>query len=208
MATKIVLFDLLTALTDSWTAWHVAAGSEEMGRTWRKAYLKRTYGCGAYQPIDELVAAAAIDVGLTADYAQKLNDNWHLIKPWPEATEMLLKLKEKYKVGVVTNCSAVLGHQAARQVGVELDVVVTSEEAGFYKPDPRTYKMALDKTGCLASEAVFVAGSPYDMFGTTPLGIKTFWHNRASLVAPADLPKPLAELKTLETLPELIEALN
>lgn len=208
MATRIVLFDLLTALTDSWTVWNVTAGLEELGMRWRKTYLKWTYGCGQYKPYENLVEWSAKEVGLSADYVSKLKDNWHLIKPWPEAVEVLEKLKEHYKIGVVTNCSKELGHQAVRQVGVPLDVVVTSEEAGFYKPDPHTYQMALDLAKCSAEEAVFVAGSPFDLFGTTPLGITTFWHNRAGLTAPENLPKPRAELKTLDVLPALIEELN
>ena len=43
---EAVLFDLLTALLDSWTVWNETAGSEAKGREWRAEYLKRTYGCG------------------------------------------------------------------------------------------------------------------------------------------------------------------
>ena len=39
---RAVLFDLLTALLDSWTVWNAAAGSEEKGRAWRAEYLRRT----------------------------------------------------------------------------------------------------------------------------------------------------------------------
>ena len=34
-----ILFDLLTALLDSWTVWNRAAGSDELGRKWRAEYL-------------------------------------------------------------------------------------------------------------------------------------------------------------------------
>lgn len=36
---RAVLFDLLTALLDSWTVWNAAAGSEARGRAWRAEYL-------------------------------------------------------------------------------------------------------------------------------------------------------------------------
>jgi 2-haloacid dehalogenase len=45
-----VLFDLLTALLDSWTLWSAVAGGETSGLRWRAAYLRRTYGTGAYRP--------------------------------------------------------------------------------------------------------------------------------------------------------------
>ena len=47
---RAVLFDLLTALLDSWTVWNAAAGAEDKGRAWRAEYLRLTYGCGAYVP--------------------------------------------------------------------------------------------------------------------------------------------------------------
>jgi glutathione S-transferase len=37
---RAVLFDLLTALLDSWTVWNAAAGTEEKGRAWRAEYLR------------------------------------------------------------------------------------------------------------------------------------------------------------------------
>jgi hypothetical protein len=45
-----VLFDLLTALVDSWSLWNRVAGNAEDGKRWRLAYLRRTYGAGVYRP--------------------------------------------------------------------------------------------------------------------------------------------------------------
>ena len=41
-----VVFDLLTALIDSWSLWNSVAGSPEAGMVWRRRYLEITYGCG------------------------------------------------------------------------------------------------------------------------------------------------------------------
>ena len=79
---QAVLFDLLTALLDSWTVWDRAAGSEERGRAWRAAYFKLTYGCGAYRPYETLVAEAATSVGLGAEYADRLEAAWQSLTPW------------------------------------------------------------------------------------------------------------------------------
>jgi 2-haloacid dehalogenase len=61
---EAVLFDLLTALIDSWSLWNETAGSAEMGRSWRAKYLELTYSCGAYWSYVSLVADAAESVGL------------------------------------------------------------------------------------------------------------------------------------------------
>lgn len=70
---ELVLLDLLTALLDSWTLWNSVAGSVELGRTWRMAYLKATYGCGRYRPYDTLVEEAAMEVGLSKHAAAELD---------------------------------------------------------------------------------------------------------------------------------------
>jgi 2-haloalkanoic acid dehalogenase type II len=202
---QAILFDLLTALLDSWSVWDRTAGSEQAGRAWRAEYLRLTYGCGAYQPYEELVAQAAQNVGLTADLAQQLEQNWLDLQPWPDAAATLVRLRQDYRLGVVTNCSARLGRLAADRVGVPFEVVVTSEQAGFYKPDPRPYRLALEKLGLPAERVLFVAGSAYDMFGTAQVGLDTFWHNRIGLAAPVGAPAPLAESARITDLLEFVD---
>ena len=204
---KIILFDLLTALLDSWTLWNSVAGSEEKGRVWRAAYLKATYGCGAYRPYETLVEEAAVSVGLEAKLAHELEARWPELQAWPEVKRVLQALEPHYKLGVVTNCSQRLGRIAADLVGVPFDVVVTSEQAGFYKPHPEPYLLALRNAGFAPAEAIFVAGSAYDMFGTQKVGLPTYWHNRVGLTAPEGAPSPFVERSTLDPLLHDIESL-
>jgi len=188
-----VLFDLLTALLDSWTLWNQAAGSEEMGRMWRAEYLKRTYGCGAYQPYEALVRESAAAVGLEAAGVDRLESLWPMLMPWPGVTATLTALRKTHRLGVVTNCSERLGRQAAARAGVDFDVVVTAERAGYYKPDPHPYQMALGELGLPAQRVLFVAGSGFDLFGTSKVGLDTFWHNHVGLMTPPGAPAPLRE---------------
>lgn len=200
-APTLILFDLLTALIDSWQVWNETAGSEEDGRKWRMKYLALTYGCGAYRPYEELVAEAAVEAGFEPGLALRLDENWKNLRPWPEVPSVLRALRREYRLGVVTNCSERLGRMAADLVGVPFDVVVTSDQAGFYKPDPRPYRMALEIAKTAPEEAFFVAGSAYDLIGTAAVGIPTFWHNRIGLKAPENAPRPIAEMNSLEALP-------
>lgn len=205
---ELVLFDLLTALLDSWTLWNSVAGSEHMGRTWRMAYLKATYGCGSYRPYETLVEEAAVEVGLGRQAAAELEARWGELQPWPEARAVLVSLKPHYKLGVVTNCSEKLGQIAADRLGVPFDVVITSEKAGFYKPDPAPYRLALEALDIAPANAVFVAGSAYDLFGTQKVGLPTIWHNRVGLAAPEGAPAPLLIRPTLQTLAADLLSIN
>jgi FMN phosphatase YigB (HAD superfamily) len=106
------------------------------------------------------------------------------------------------KLGVVTNCSVRLGNLAADQVGVRFDTVVTAEEVGFYKPDPRPYQEGLRRLGAEAGHSLFVAGSAYDLFGTGKIGLATYWHDRIGLTPPAGAPPPMVRERNLDRLPE------
>jgi 2-haloacid dehalogenase len=194
---QAVLFDLLTGLLDSWTVWNRVAGSEAAGRKWRAAYLELTYGCGAYRPYETLVAEAAQATGLTGQHAAALHEYWKDIAPWEEAPGILRKLKERHRLGVVTNCSERLGREAAAKLGVPFDVIVTSERAGFYKPRPEPYRLALSELGLAPKEVLFVAGSGFDLIGTSKVGMDTYWHNRVGLQRPAAAPSPMREARSL-----------
>jgi 2-haloacid dehalogenase len=193
-----VLFDLLTALLDSWTLWNDVAGSEEDGRNWRAAYLRQTYETGAYRPYETLVAEAATAVGLSSILARRLAERYGELEPWLEVRDVLGALRrEGLALGVVTNCSEELGVRAVACTGIEFDVVVTAERAGFYKPDPRPYGMALTELGVAADKCLFVAGSAYDLFGTRKVGLPTYWHNRLGVTPPPDAPEPMAHRRSL-----------
>jgi 2-haloacid dehalogenase len=202
-----ILFDLLTALLDSWTLWNRVAGSDDGGGRWRAAYLRRTYQTGLYRPDETFVAEAAIEASLPSALASRLAARYHELKPWPEVTEVLDALRRVgLKLGVVTNCSEALAATAVVCTGVGFDVVVTAERAGYYKPDPRPYKQALAEMGMTASRCLFVAGSVYDLFGTSKVGLPTYWHDRIGLDPPENIPKPLAHHRSLLPLLDLVRA--
>jgi 2-haloalkanoic acid dehalogenase type II len=195
-----VLFDLLTALIDSWTLWNRVAGDAAKGRRWREEYLKLTYGCGEYQPYESLVRIAATRAGLPEKLAKDLEAAWDTLEPWDDAVPLLGRLAKTHRLGVVTNCSQKLGRIAARRVGVEFDVIVTAERAGYYKPRPEPYRMALRELDLRPSGALFVAGSAFDLVGTARVELDTWWHNRVGLKRPDAAPAPLREERTLERL--------
>ncbi len=195
---RAIIFDLLTALLDSWSVWDRAAGSEILGRRWRARYLNLTYACGAYRPYEELVAEAAADSGLPSSAAIGLRANWDTLTPWPEVPRVLARLRAQgLRLGVVTNCSTELGHRAAARCGISFDAVVTAEEAGFYKPRSEPYHAILTALNVSADRALFVAGSSADVAGAAGVGMPVVWHNRVGLPARPG-PKPLREAVTLD----------
>lgn len=192
-----ILFDLLTALIDSWSLWNRVAGSEPAGRAWRAEYLRLTYGCGTYQPYEDLVARAALASGLDASHAARLEAGWDDLQPWDDAVALLRDLAPHYRLGVVTNCSESLGRRAAARMQAPFESIVTAERAGRYKPDPAPYRLALQDLGLPAERVLFVAGSGFDLFGTARVGLTTLWHNRVGLASPEGAPAAAVQARTL-----------
>ena len=195
-----VVFDLLTALIDSWTLWNDVAGSPENGMKWRRRYLGITYGCGAYRPYETLVREAARDTGFPESYGAELERRWGELAPWPEAPAVLGKIA--VPLAVATNCSIRLGQQAASRVGLPFTLVATAESVGFYKPRPEVYRAVLQKLGTRPERTLFVAGSAADVPGAKAVGMPVYWHNRVGL-PPRDDARPDFLEKSLEPLARL-----
>lgn len=198
-----VVFDLLTALIDSWSLWNSVAGSEEAGLRWRKAYLELTYGAGAYRPYEAIVAEAATIAGLPDSAAGDLSARWGELSPWPEVRSVLAQLARDVPLAIVTNCSERLGQAAARSVFDRFSVVVTAEAAGYYKPRPEPYTKAIEALRIPAERILFVAGSAADVPGASALGMTVYWHNRIGLV-PRDGASPAYLESTLDLLPGVV----
>jgi len=194
-----VLFDLFTALLDSGPLWREVAGDADVGARWRQESSRLAYSAGPYRPFAETVSEAARLVGLPPARAADLLRGMEELGPWPEAPEVLGRLSERVRLGVVTNCSEELGQRAAARVGVHFDTVVTAEAAGAYKGRPEPYRLALERLSVRPARALFVAGSPGDVEGARGVGMDVCWHNRLQLSLGEREP-PLAELDSLEPL--------
>ena len=180
-----ILFDLLSALLDSWSLWDDVAGDPEAGRRWRLGYLRATNQAKGFEPYLPLIARAAEAEGLPATLADTLAEQWSKLAPWPEARQVLDELASRYRLGVVTNCSEALGQEAARCLNVDFRLVLTAERAGCYKPDPRIYAQAIEALGTPPSRTLYVAGSPYDVLGAVNTGMPVVWHNRLGMADPS-----------------------
>ena len=194
-----IVCDLLTALLDSWTLWGDVAGDEQEGARWRRKSLELIYASGTYRPYDEIVAEAAAAVGVDLELGDRLLSRWDELEPWPEAPAVLRDLARDHRIALVTNTSEALARRAAARLGVDVDLLLSAEAVGFYKPRPEPYRAALDALGV---PAVFLAGSAGDVPGAEAVGLPVVWHNRIG--APPAGGEPLAVISSLEPLPGLL----
>ncbi len=198
-----VLFDLLTALIDSWSVWKRVAGDDASGLRWREESLKRVTSAGAYRAYEAVVAEATAAVGFPAEKAEELLAAWPTLQPYPEVPGVLRGLADR-RLGVVTNCSQRLAKIAARATGGKFEAIVSAERAGWYKIDPRAYQAGLEALRLPAERVLFVAGSPHDLLGAGRVGMKVFWANRRGLPAPEGAPAPVVNAADITSLPGLL----
>src|SRR6185436_9836577 len=140
-----------------------------------------------------LVAAASEQSGVGTQCAAELLRRWDELPPWRETIGVLTELARRVPLGVATNCSIELGRRAAARCQVPFAVVVTAEEAGFYKPRPEPYQRVLAKLGTAPQRTLFVAGSAADVLGAKGVGMPVYWHNRMGLAAVGDAKPDFAE---------------
>jgi 2-haloacid dehalogenase len=199
---EAVAFDLLTALIDSWSLYTRVAGSEELGRAWRLASLRRVTAQGDYRPYEDILLDAAAEASVPASKRDELVARWGELKPWPEVPSVLKTLGDR-RLAIVTNCSQRLADIAAGVTGGKFEVVMSAERAGAYKIDPRAYQAGLRALRLPPERVLFVAGSAHDVPGASRVGMRVYWSNRQRLAVPAGSPSPLADEPDLQRLPAL-----
>jgi 2-haloacid dehalogenase len=71
-----------------------------------------------------------------------------------------------------------------------LELVIGAAEAGAFKPDPRPYRLAVERTGAQPDEVALVAAHWWDVAGAKRAGLRTGWVARRDLVLPSSVPEP------------------
>jgi 2-haloacid dehalogenase len=198
---RAIGFDLLTALLDTWSLWADVAGERELGMRWHGASQSLLRG-QTYRPFEGIVRDSARSVGVSDVKAGELLRRWGEFRPWPDVASTLAQLPRP--MFIVTNCSRDLGRRAAAKAG-SFDLVMSAEEAGAYKPDPRPYRAALDRLSLAPRDVLFVAGSAHDVGGATRVGMDVYWANRGGVAAPSDA-VALREAPDLRDLVATLEA--
>ncbi len=94
---------------------------------------------------------------------------------FPDAVETIKALKALgLHVGIVTDSDNdyIESHLKALGIYDLFDSITTSEEAGYFKPHPRPFRLALEKAGVKPEEALYVGDNPRkDCVGAKNVGM-------------------------------------
>ena len=101
----------------------------------------------------------------------------HLERVYEGIPEILAKLKSRYRLGVIANQSFGT-EQRMKEYGIFnfFDIIISSAEAGFEKPNPAIFQLALEKANCNPDEAIMIGDRlDNDIEPAAGLGMHTIW---------------------------------
>jgi len=129
------------------------------------------------------------------------------MRPMPGAMDAMARLRFMgLSVGIGSNMTADWQFAKLKRLGLMayVDFIVTSEEAGAEKPDPRLFALCAEKAGRSPAECAFVGDSlEGDALGARDAGMTALWFNPAP--GDADVPQGVTRVRTLEEIPALIQ---
>jgi 2-haloacid dehalogenase len=137
------------------------------------------------------------------------------VEDWPafaDSPAALARLKQRFKLGVITNCDDDLFAASNRRLQVDFDWVVTAEQARGYKPRVENFLFAFERIDVPRERILHVAQSLFhDHVPAKAIGMTTVWIDRrqgregGGATPPADA-QPDLVLGDLKSLADLVDA--
>jgi 2-haloacid dehalogenase len=151
----------------------------------------------------QALVAHRIDVEPTD--GDTLGDAMAAAEPFPDAVDVLRKLKTKYRLATISNSQDDIISHAAEKLQQPFDLVITADTTHTYKPNPALFELVLARANVDRQRTVHVAQSQYvDLPRSVPMGIRTVWINRQGQKLLKETPAPDVILRDLRALPELL----
>jgi 2-haloacid dehalogenase len=138
---------------------------------------------GDSHTLDELMAAAMRRrlrlIGADADRADAALGLVSTMPAYLEAPGALESLRGRgLKLGVLSQSSAEATDSVLRFAGLRdrFELVLSAQDAGAFKPDPRPYRYALEQTAAEGGNAVCMVSTHWwDVAGAKRAGLRTGW---------------------------------
>jgi 2-haloacid dehalogenase len=150
-------------------------------------------------------AAEALALPLAGAARHRLMDAYLDLSAYPDAAPALARLAPRPRL-ILSNGTRAMLEPLAAATGVarHLDVILSVDAAGIYKPSPRAYQLALDHLKFLPVRIGFVSANAWDAIGAKAFGFTSFWINRDHAPLDRNGPKPDAVIDSLSDLPRLL----
>jgi 2-haloacid dehalogenase len=131
--------------------------------------------------------------------------------PFPEVPDALAELRRRgWSLAILSNVDRALIVESEKRLGVPIDVIVTADDVGSYKPAPGHFERFFELTTADREHHVHVAASLFhDVAPANELGLTSVWISRGGVDAEAHGAEatPDRELADLAELPDALDEL-
>ena len=193
----------------------IGEAAERLSDIWRQKQLQYTWlrslmnrHADFWQVTGEALDFALAAVGIdNAELRQRLMTLYRELDTFPEVTGVLTSLKQGgMQTAILSNGAPDMLNAGVDAAGLGdiLDAVLSVEDVGVFKPDPRVYQLAVDRLGVAPSEICFMSSNGWDAVGAAAFGFRVVWINRYKQPAERLPAGPDVVLDTLSPLPELL----
>jgi 2-haloacid dehalogenase len=126
------------------------------------------------------------------------------LRPFPEVPEALARLRQRYRLAVLSNGDPDMLERAKPHHGIAFDRVISVAVANAFKPHGATYAKAAEIMGVERSRVLFVANHAFDCIGAKAAGMRTAFIDRRRRPFGATPYQPDLVVPTMRELADLL----
>lgn len=170
--------------------WDMPVDEETFFLAWERAQWERIQR--DYARYREIAAEAFLEVAkaqslpLGTDDARIFANSIASWKPFADVPAALAALKQRVRLGIISNIDDDILTASVRHLGVQFDLLITAEQVRAYKPAPAPFARALERLQVPAERVAHAAfGFEYDIGPAAQLGFRTILVRRSRVHFPA-----------------------
>ena len=159
-----------------------------LAELWRAKQLQYTWLSSLMGQHQDFQAVTAMGLDFAMDTLGLHNDQlrakllalYEVLDAYPEVSDLLSTLKEAgLKTAILSNGTPKMLASAVQAAGIEdrLDQIISIEDAGVYKPNPRVYQLAVATLGVAKGNICFISSNGWDAMGAAAFGFQVVWVN-------------------------------
>lgn len=126
----------------------------------------------------------------------------------PGIIDALYALKKRFLVVALSNANSVFMEKIADWFCLPFDVVIPTEKAHAFKPNPKVYQLAIDRLGGNAGQLLHVAAHKFDLVAAKSAGFHTAYIEWPGYAEPATPGEFDIQVKSLTELCQIVDPKN
>ncbi|BDG71580.1 haloacid dehalogenase type II [Roseomonas fluvialis] len=170
-------------LGDRWPLLSAEWRSKQLEYTWVRSLTGAAHHEDFWLCTRDALAFVLARHGIAdAALARDLMEAYRVLPAYPEVPEMLRAVREQgISTAILSNGTPGMLADALAHAGIArlIDEVLSVEEVGVFKPDPRVYRLASRQYGCPPDRLVFISANAWDAQAAHAFNMRVVRVNRA-----------------------------